>query len=43
MPADYIRDLLNYSANLYGAQSEYGNGVLDLSYALEINDDFKKH
>lgn len=42
MPADYIRDLLNYSANLYGSQSEYGNGVLDLSYALEINDDFKK-
>ncbi len=42
MPADYIRMLLNYSANLYGSPDEYGNGVLDLGYALEINDKFKK-
>lgn len=42
MPADYIRMLLNYSANLYGAPDEYGNGVLDLAYAVEINDKFKK-
>ncbi len=42
MPADYIRMLLNYSANLYGSPDEYGNGVLDLGYAVEINDKFKK-
>ncbi len=42
MPADYIRMLLNYSANLYGSPDEYGNGVLDLGYAIEINDKFKK-
>ena len=42
MPADYIRMLLNYSANLYGTPDEYGNGVLDLGYAVEINDKFKK-
>lgn len=42
MSADYIRALLDYSANLYGDQSEYGNGVIDISYALEINDKFKK-
>lgn len=42
MPADYIRMLLNYSANLYGSPDEYGNGVLDLAYAIEINDKFKK-
>ena len=34
--------LLNYSANLYGSPDEYGNGVLDLGYALEVNDKFKK-
>ncbi len=42
MPADYIRALLDYSANLYGNQDEYGNGLVDISYALEINDKFKK-
>lgn len=42
MSADYIRMLLNYSANLYGSPDEYGNGVLDLAYAVEINDKFKK-
>ncbi len=42
MPADYIRALLNYSANLYGDSNEYGNGVIDLEYAIEINDKFKK-
>ncbi len=42
MSADYIRMLLNYSANLYGSPNEYGNGVLDLGYAVEINDKFKK-
>lgn len=42
MPVDYIRALLNYSANLYGTTEEYGNGVVDLSYAIEINDKFKK-
>lgn len=42
MPADYIRMLLNYSANLYGDSNEYGNGVIDLGYAIEINDKFRK-
>lgn len=42
MPADYIRMLLDYSANLYGSPDEYGNGVLDLSYAISVNDKFKK-
>ncbi len=42
MPAEYIRALLNYSANLYGDSDEYGNGVVDLEYAIEINDKFQK-
>ncbi len=42
MPADYIRALLNYSANLCGDSDEYGNGVIDLGYAIEINDKFRK-
>lgn len=42
MSADYIRILLDYSANLYGAKEEYGNGVIDLEYAIQINEKFKK-
>lgn len=42
MPAEYIRALLNYSANLCGDSNEYGNGVIDLEYAIEINDEFRK-
>lgn len=42
MSSDYIRMLLSYSANLYGSMDEYGNGVLDLGYAIEVNDKFKK-
>lgn len=42
MPAEYIRALLNYSANLYGSLDKYGNGVIDLEYAITINDKFKK-
>lgn len=42
MSAEYIRALLNYSANLYGDSDEYGNGVIDLEYAIEINDKFQK-
>lgn len=42
MSADYIRALLDYSANLYGSPDEYGNGIVDLEYAVEINDKFKK-
>lgn len=42
MPAEYIRALLNYSANLYGDSDAYGNGVIDLEYAIEINDKFQK-
>ena len=41
MQADYIRALLNYSAKQYGDSDEYGNGVIDLEYAIEINDKFK--
>lgn len=42
MPASYVRALLNYSANLYGSKDMYGNGVVDLEYALHINEKFKR-
>lgn len=42
MPAEYIRALMDYSANLCGDKELYGNGVVDLGYAMQINDDFKK-
>ena len=42
MSDEYIRLLLDYSANLYGAKEDYGNGVIDLEYAIQINDKFKK-
>lgn len=42
MPAEYIRALMNYSANLCGSQDIYGNGIVDLQYAIKINDKFEK-
>ncbi len=38
----FIRDLLNYSANGYGDEKAYGNGLVDYEYACEIYDEFKK-
>ncbi len=38
--ADFIRQLINESANYLGDESVYGNGMVDLSYALEIYDEF---
>ena len=38
--ADFIRQLINESANYLGDESVYGNGLVDLSYALEIYDEF---
>lgn len=40
--ASFIRALLAASANLYGDSNEYGYGLVDLNYALEIYDDYKK-
>uniref|UniRef100_UPI00286EEE26 S8 family serine peptidase n=1 Tax=Anaerosporobacter sp. TaxID=1872529 RepID=UPI00286EEE26 len=41
-PNDFIRQLINYSANLYGDKNEYGNGLVDLNFALEQYDAFKE-
>lgn len=40
--ADFIRQLLNASARELGNTDIYGNGLLDVSYALEIYDTFEK-
>lgn len=37
----FIRSLLAASANEIGNKSEYGNGVIDLDYALSIYNDYK--
>ena len=39
--ADFVRDLLNESANLYGDVDSYGNGLVDAEYALEHYEEFK--
>ena len=39
--SDFIRKLLDISANLYGDKDEYGYGLIDLAYALEQYDAFK--
>lgn len=39
--ADFIRQLINESANYLGDESIYGNGLVDLSYALDIYDEFE--
>ncbi len=38
---EFIRNLLNASANGYGDKENYGNGLIDYEYALEIYDEFK--
>lgn len=42
MPAEFIRALMDYSANLYGEKDVFGNGVVDLEYAIRITTSFKK-
>lgn len=39
---DFVRRLLNESANRYGESEKYGNGLLDISYALDHYDRFKQ-
>ena len=39
--ADFIRALLNYSANGYGEEKDYGNGLVDYAYAEKIYNQFK--
>ncbi len=39
--ADFVRGLLNESANLYGQTDEYGNGLVDAEYALRHYDEYK--
>ncbi len=41
VPSNFIRYLMDYSANLYGDSSSYGYGLIDLNYALNIYDEFK--
>ncbi len=40
--AEFIRGLLNKSANNIGSKNEYGNGIVDLGYALEVYDEFSE-
>lgn len=40
--ADFIRELLNYSANGYGDEEDYGNGLVDYTYAKNIYNKFKE-
>ncbi len=42
MPADFVRALLNESANGYGDRKKYGNGLVDAQYALEHYKEFKE-
>ncbi|MBO5072889.1 MAG: S8 family serine peptidase [Eubacterium sp.] len=39
---DFVRGLLKASANAYGETDEYGAGLIDVGYALEHYDSFKK-
>ncbi len=43
VPADFVRDLLKESANLYGEAESYGNGLVDAEYALDHYDEFKRN
>ncbi len=43
VPADFVRDLLKESANLYGEAESYGSGLVDAEYALGHYDEFKKN
>lgn len=42
MPAEFVRGLLDESANLYGKKDAYGNGLVDAEYALAHYDEYKK-
>lgn len=42
MPADFVRGLLNESANLYGDGDAYGNGLIDAEYALSHYEEYKE-
>lgn len=43
VPADFVRDLLKESANLYGEAESYGNGLVDAEYALDHYNEFKRN
>ncbi len=40
--ADFVRRLLNESSNLYGDATSYGNGLIDVQYALSHYDELKR-
>ena len=40
---DLVREVLNKSANSLGEHNEYGNGIVDMEYALEIYEDVKEN
>ena len=40
--ADFIRQLMNVSANSYGDTKEYGNGLVDYEQAVQVYDEFAK-
>ena len=40
--ADFIRSLLAFTANQYGEDYEYGNGLVDLEFALSQFDAFRE-
>lgn len=42
LPADFIRNLIQYSANFYGEHQNQSFGVADLNYALWNYDTFKE-
>ena len=42
MPAEFIRELLNKSANKCGTKQECGNGLIDYEYAKKIYDEVKR-
>lgn len=39
--ADFVRGLLDESANLYGAAASYGHGLVDAKYALDHYNEYK--
>ena len=39
---EFVRELLKASANAYGKAEEYGAGLIDVGYALDHYDSFKK-
>lgn len=41
--ADFIRQLMDVSANQYGEEQVYGNGLLDYEQALAIYDEFEEN